>query len=363
MVFSISKTQTTLWDQFHYTGNPSEFAWVLPVYAAGVTRGALARRVHRGARRCDAAGHRRRRSAEAAAGLAAPARRFFGVLARRANDNVVVINQQIVGPYEVATLKADGSEGARRRGSLARLRRFRRGCSRPSTPTSTRASTSSPCASCRTKASRRCSRCASSRRAQTSRCRCAWSPPAVGAKVGIVLYVIGEGPLRGRQLPQRDGRSVEPHWNKTQNRSNYTELVRRRWPAATGATGSPSSPALCVQAARQPLLRRLRPAPPGCRRSQSAYTQAIPALPRESASTTRGPARTAAGAPTRPATGAPTTGTDGRRRPPTRRRRRGPAAGAEQRLHLRRHRRRHRGHEPGTTCGLRASAPTSRRPC
>jgi MYXO-CTERM domain-containing protein len=31
MVLSISKTQTTLWDQITYSGNPSSFAWILPV--------------------------------------------------------------------------------------------------------------------------------------------------------------------------------------------------------------------------------------------------------------------------------------------------------------------------------------------
>jgi hypothetical protein len=31
MVLSISPTQTTLWDQITYDGDPSEFAWVLPI--------------------------------------------------------------------------------------------------------------------------------------------------------------------------------------------------------------------------------------------------------------------------------------------------------------------------------------------
>lgn len=31
MIFSISQGQTTLWDQFSYAGNPTSFAWVLPV--------------------------------------------------------------------------------------------------------------------------------------------------------------------------------------------------------------------------------------------------------------------------------------------------------------------------------------------
>src|SRR5262249_48579403 len=32
MAFSISPTQTILWDQIRYTGSPSEFAWVLPIH-------------------------------------------------------------------------------------------------------------------------------------------------------------------------------------------------------------------------------------------------------------------------------------------------------------------------------------------
>src|SRR5437773_1552137 len=31
MILSISKTQSTLWDQITYSGSPSSFAWVLPV--------------------------------------------------------------------------------------------------------------------------------------------------------------------------------------------------------------------------------------------------------------------------------------------------------------------------------------------
>jgi hypothetical protein len=34
MIFSISKDETTLWDQISYSGNPSSFAWVLPVKGA-----------------------------------------------------------------------------------------------------------------------------------------------------------------------------------------------------------------------------------------------------------------------------------------------------------------------------------------
>ena len=32
MVFSISTQQTVLWDQVRYSGDPGEFAWVLPIH-------------------------------------------------------------------------------------------------------------------------------------------------------------------------------------------------------------------------------------------------------------------------------------------------------------------------------------------
>lgn len=32
MVLSLSKTESTLWDQFSYSGNPKDFAWVLPIH-------------------------------------------------------------------------------------------------------------------------------------------------------------------------------------------------------------------------------------------------------------------------------------------------------------------------------------------
>src|SRR5262245_34583743 len=31
MILTVSKSQTTLYDQIQYTGNPREFAWVLPI--------------------------------------------------------------------------------------------------------------------------------------------------------------------------------------------------------------------------------------------------------------------------------------------------------------------------------------------
>ncbi|MDP9001382.1 MAG: DUF2330 domain-containing protein, partial [Myxococcota bacterium] len=38
MAFSVSTQQTVLWDQIQYSGNPAEFAWVLPVRAGAVVQ-------------------------------------------------------------------------------------------------------------------------------------------------------------------------------------------------------------------------------------------------------------------------------------------------------------------------------------
>src|SRR5690242_9413853 len=32
MILSVSPQQTTLWDQIQYSGNPTDFAWILPVH-------------------------------------------------------------------------------------------------------------------------------------------------------------------------------------------------------------------------------------------------------------------------------------------------------------------------------------------
>ena len=42
MVLSLSTTQTTLWDQFQYSGNPEEFSWILPIRYTDTTRVQLA---------------------------------------------------------------------------------------------------------------------------------------------------------------------------------------------------------------------------------------------------------------------------------------------------------------------------------
>lgn len=109
MVFSVSPTRTILWDQFSYSGNPSEFAWVLPVHAASVklelahdefiaaldaysTPTIVGPSPSNGGGGFGCGGSNASLAADAGVG------------------GVEVISQEVVGPYEVATLRSTDSQ-------------------------------------------------------------------------------------------------------------------------------------------------------------------------------------------------------------------------------------------------------------
>lgn len=105
MVFSIGKTQTVLWDQIKYGGDPKEFAWVLPVrpgtklelshddfmvaldeYTQPVITGPTPPPSKGSAFGCGSSSST--------------------TLDSVPNSGVTVVSEQVVGPYEVATLRA-----------------------------------------------------------------------------------------------------------------------------------------------------------------------------------------------------------------------------------------------------------------
>ncbi len=114
MILSVSKTQTTLYDQIQYTGNPSEFAWVLPIsgtvevgLSADTLFGALhnlsAVVVQEPPRNCPPppnCGYEESAANDAfgSGGTSADA---------SAPPGVEVIKKEVVGPYETVQLKSD----------------------------------------------------------------------------------------------------------------------------------------------------------------------------------------------------------------------------------------------------------------
>ncbi|HEY2370535.1 MAG TPA: DUF2330 domain-containing protein, partial [Polyangiaceae bacterium] len=101
MVFSISQSRSILWDQFNYSGNPSEFAWVLPIHAASV-KVELAHDEFISALDAYSTPTITGPSQNNGAGGCAGNATSFAVPGT--NDGVQVISQEVVGPYEVATL-------------------------------------------------------------------------------------------------------------------------------------------------------------------------------------------------------------------------------------------------------------------
>src|SRR6185436_5185636 len=109
MVLSVSPTQSVLWDQIKYSGDPTEFAWVLPVKAGAVIETASDAWFET----LDAATVTTVLSPQI--GCASSASFSCGSaqadsLAGRGLESgggVTVVHQGTVGPYETVTLKTD----------------------------------------------------------------------------------------------------------------------------------------------------------------------------------------------------------------------------------------------------------------
>ncbi len=110
MVMSISMDQTVLWDQIQYSGDPEDFAWVLPVKPGArieastsaffeVLEATTATRVNPVPISCGGGS-----SGAGCGAVALSAGEDFG---GESGDPVEVVHQGTVGPYETVTLSTD----------------------------------------------------------------------------------------------------------------------------------------------------------------------------------------------------------------------------------------------------------------
>jgi hypothetical protein len=112
MAFSLSKQQTVLWDQIRYSGDPSNFAWVLPVREG--TKIELSNEEWFAA--LDAATQptvvapNRFGGGAGCALTGCAASDSTSAEGSSAGSTVTVLNQAIVGPYETATLRSSDPE-------------------------------------------------------------------------------------------------------------------------------------------------------------------------------------------------------------------------------------------------------------
>src|SRR5579864_6997839 len=110
MIFSVSPTQSTLYDQIKYTGSPSDFAWVLPVHGQvgiGVSSDLLFTVLDQNTQTtilappypCQPCNCVQRNTAGGASGSSGG-----GPSTAAVDAGVVVTSQQVVGPYSTVQL-------------------------------------------------------------------------------------------------------------------------------------------------------------------------------------------------------------------------------------------------------------------
>lgn len=119
MALSISTTQTVLWDQIEYQGDPEDFAWVLPIKQGAVLEladpawldvlDAATTTTVRSPDLFCSNGQRGRSSGCSGFGCGASstAASAGGVPNQAPDDPVTVVSQSTVGPYDTVTLSTD----------------------------------------------------------------------------------------------------------------------------------------------------------------------------------------------------------------------------------------------------------------
>lgn len=226
MALSISKTQTVLWDQIRYTGDPREFAWVLPVRAG--TKLELAHDAFFTA--LDAAtqpvivppGRTGGQLGCAVAGCAASETNASGA---PGEGQVQIVSQAVVGPYETVTLRSTDPD------ALTRWLKSHAFAIPPGIEPTIRAYVREGFDFIALRLAPRCEE----RQMRPVRIVTPGADPTlplrmvaagVGARVGITLYVIGEGRYHPQNFPdsQVDWES-DLTWSRASNRSNYQDLA------------------------------------------------------------------------------------------------------------------------------------------
>ncbi|MDP9001107.1 MAG: DUF2330 domain-containing protein [Myxococcota bacterium] len=109
MIFAVSQTQTTLYDQIQYSGSPSDFAWVLPIHGQvglGVSSDLLFSVLNSRTQTTILAPPYPCPSCNCARGQTPPALPggFSGNASVAADAGVTILAQQVVGPYATVQL-------------------------------------------------------------------------------------------------------------------------------------------------------------------------------------------------------------------------------------------------------------------
>ena len=224
MAFSISSNQTVLWDQIRYSGNPSEFAWVLPIHAGA--------RIELSHDEWFAALDATTAPVIVAPTIpASPSSGGIGCGSASADNesfapgdhSVDVIHQEVVGPYEAVTLRSTD-------GNALETWLVSHGYAIPDSIRPTIAAYTSEGFDFIALRLLPGQGIQAMKPVRVITEGASFSLPlrmiaaGAGANVGLTLYVISEGRYHPQNFPDVTVDDNLLYWDNGQNRSNYQEL-------------------------------------------------------------------------------------------------------------------------------------------
>jgi hypothetical protein len=229
MALSISTTQTVLWDQIRYSGDPAEFAWVLPVRAGAKVEVAndafftaldastqpvvYGPQTFGGNYGCGLTGCGNSESSAASSDGAPGA------------GQVQILSEDVVGPYETVTLRATDPSALR---NWLKSHAF-------AIPEALGPTIDAYVAESFDFIALRLRPDCGERSMQPVRIVTEGADPTlplrmvaagIGAKVGLTLYVISEGRWQPQNFPHAVVDETELRWDRVQNKSNYEPLTQ-----------------------------------------------------------------------------------------------------------------------------------------
>jgi hypothetical protein len=248
MAFAISPAQTVLWDQIRYSGNPKDFAWVLPV-----RQGARIELSHdEWIAALDASTQTVITGPTPSCGGFAPVSGGGGggcafggessdsvASAPGYNGNLVdaggvqVISQEVVGPYDAVTVRSSQGEAL---GDWLRANGY-------DVPASIQPTIDAYTAAGFDFIALKLAPTEGVQAMQPVRVVTPGADPTlplrmvaagVGAHVGLELYVLSEGRYHPRNFPDAAVDFAKLAWDPIQNRSNYSELAQQAIAAGSG---------------------------------------------------------------------------------------------------------------------------------
>jgi MYXO-CTERM domain-containing protein len=253
MVFSISPAQTVLWDQIRYSGNPSDFAWVLPIKPGArielsqdawmAALDASTQTVIQGPSASCYSAPPREYDGSGGGGCMGSSNASSADFAAGAGEDggatgpspVQVISQQVVGPYDAVTVRSSQGEAL---GEWLRANGY-------DVPTSIQPTIDAFSNSGFDFIALRLAPGEGVQAMQPVRVITPGADPylplrmvaaGVGANVGLELFVLSEGRYHTQNFPDATIDFSKLAWDPSQQRSNYTVLAAAAL-AANGGTG------------------------------------------------------------------------------------------------------------------------------